>query len=69
MEIINPIEAHDREFYEAKIKDWLPEHIIDAHNHAHLKKFYLGDDLYKQNRGALWPRLAAEENRHNRDLS
>lgn len=62
MELINPIEAHDREFYETRIKDWLPDHIIDAHNHAHLKKFYLGDTLYKQNRGALWPLLAAEEN-------
>ena len=62
MELINPIEAHDREFYETRIKDWLPEHIIDAHNHAHLKKFFLGDDLWKQNRGALWPLLAAEEN-------
>lgn len=62
MEIINPIEPHDIEFYEQNIRDWLPEHIIDAHNHAHLKKFYLGDALYKQNRGALWPLLAAEEN-------
>ena len=62
MEIINPIEAHDRAFYEQNIRHWLPNHIIDAHNHAHLKKFYLGDTLYKQNRGALWPLLAAEEN-------
>ncbi len=62
MELINPIEPHDREFYEKNIRDYLPDHIIDAHNHAHLKKFYLGDTLYKQNRGALWPLLAAEEN-------
>ena len=62
MEIINPIESHDRQFYEERIKDWLPDHIIDAHNHAHLKKFYMGDHLWKQNRGALWPLLAAEEN-------
>ena len=38
MELINPIEAHDREFYETRIKDWLPNHIIDADNHAHLKQ-------------------------------
>lgn len=62
MEIINPMEAHDIAFYEKNIRHWLPSHIIDAHNHAHLKKFYLGDALYKQNRGALWPLLAAEEN-------
>lgn len=62
MEIINPIESHDRQFYEERIKNWLPDHIIDAHNHAHLKKFYMGDHLWKQNRGALWPLLAAEEN-------
>ena len=29
---INPIEAHDREFHETRIKDWLPDHIIDAHD-------------------------------------
>jgi len=62
MELINPIEPHDKVFYETRIKDWLPEHIIDAHNHAHLKHFYLGDDKLVQSRGALWPRLAAEEN-------
>ena len=62
MELINPIEPHDREFYETRIRDWLPEKIIDVHTHAHLKKFYLGDALWKQNRGALWPLLAAEEN-------
>ena len=62
MERINPIEPHDLEFYETRLKPYLPDRIIDAHNHAHLKKFYLGDSLYKQNRGALWPLLAAEEN-------
>ena len=62
MDLINPMEAHDLEFYETRIRDWIPDHIIDAHNHAHLKKFYMGDHLWKQNRGALWPLLAAEEN-------
>jgi len=60
--LVNPIEPIDRQFYEERIRSWLPAKMIDAHNHVHLKKFYLGDKLYNQNRGAKWPRLAAEEN-------
>ena len=60
--MVNPIEPIDKQFYEQRIKNYLPDRIIDAHTHAHLKKFYLGDDMYRQNRGALWPILAAEEN-------
>ena len=37
MEIINPMEPHDIAFYETRIRDWLPEHIIDAHTHAHVE--------------------------------
>ena len=60
--MINPIEPIDKQFYEERIQKYLPEKIIDAHTHAHLKKFYLGDAKYRLNRGALWPILAAEEN-------
>jgi len=56
------MEPHDIEFYETKIRDYIPEKIIDVHTHMHLKKYYLGDDLWNQNRGALWPRLACAEN-------
>ena len=56
------IEPHDTAFYEEKLRDFLPEKIFDIHTHIHLKKFYLGDDVWATNRGALWPRLACEEN-------
>lgn len=56
------MEPHDLEFYNTYLKNYLPDKIIDAHTHLHLKKYYLGDELWNQNRGALWPRLACEEN-------
>ena len=56
------MEEHDIAFYETRLRDFLPEKIIDIHTHIHLKKFYLGDDVWATNRGALWPRLAAEQN-------
>lgn len=62
MEDICVMEPHDIAFYETKIRDYIPDTVIDVHTHMHLKKYYLGDDLWNQNRGALWPRLACEEN-------
>lgn len=56
------MEPHDIRFYETKIRDYIPDTIIDVHTHMHLKKYYLGDALWNKNRGALWPRLACEEN-------
>ena len=59
---VSPIEPVDAAFYEEKLRDFLPEKIIDIHTHLHLKTHYLGDQVYFTNRGALWPRLACEEN-------
>ena len=59
---ICPMEPHDLTFYETHLKDFLPGKIIDVHTHLHLEKFYLGDDVWALNRGALWPRLACAEN-------
>lgn len=36
------MEPHDIRFYETKIRDYIPDTIIDVHTHMHLKKYYLG---------------------------
>lgn len=54
------VKAVDREFYEKRLRDWLPEKIIDIHTHVWLARHQLA---YRRQmlRIQIWPaRVAAE---------
>ena len=53
----------DKEYYENVIKDFLPDHIIDAHTHVYLDE--MRDPSYVEppdNRSPQWPNLVATDN-------
>lgn len=50
------VKAVDREFYEEKIKSYLPEKIIDVHTHVWIKSLKVKGTIKK------WPSLVADEN-------
>jgi len=55
------IKAVDREFYENRLRDWLPEKIIDIHTHVWLKRFN-EKKRKKSTRTVSWPSMVADEN-------
>ena len=55
---IKPI---DREVYDAQLRDWLPERIIDIHAHVWLDKFKVVDPRAPQ-RAVTWPGRVALDN-------
>ena len=52
----------DRQFYEKRLKDFLPDKIIDIHTHVWLKEFSVDDNAAEDERRVNWPSLVAEDN-------
>lgn len=55
------IEETDRLFYEEKLRDFLPDKIIDIHTHVWLEKFGIEAENSPV-RTVFWPSLVAKEN-------
>jgi predicted TIM-barrel fold metal-dependent hydrolase len=53
---INPV---DTEYYNSRIKDFLPQKIIDIHTHVYLQKFRVKD---RNKKLVTWPARVAREN-------
>lgn len=51
----------DRDFYEKKLKDFLPDKIIDVHTHVWLERFK-AEKYEGPARTVSWPRLVAKDN-------
>ena len=61
MKTLLEIKTVDREFYAQRLRDWLPDGIIDIHTHVWLKRFNeKKKELLK--RTASWPSMVADEN-------
>ncbi|MCX5642484.1 MAG: amidohydrolase family protein [Candidatus Omnitrophica bacterium] len=56
---IKPI---DREFYEKRLRKWLPDKIIDIHTHVWLKRFQEKKKRGISLRTVSWPSMVADEN-------
>ncbi|MFV0400224.1 MAG: amidohydrolase family protein [Oscillospiraceae bacterium] len=52
----------DRDCYEAVIRDFLPQRIVDAHTHVYRGCFRLAREAEGVDRSQNWPNLVAEEN-------
>ena len=61
MEDLFEIKPVDRQFYETRLKDFLPPNIIDIHTHVWLDCFK-SQDTAAPRRTVTWPRLVAKEN-------
>jgi len=57
------IKEIDRRFYEERLKEYLPDKIIDFHTHIWLREFR--KNIKAKNRGQNWPRLVADQNSIN----
>lgn len=55
------VKKTDRDFYETKIKDFLPPELIDIHTHVWRKEF-IKVDPYNPVRAVTWPSLVAADN-------
>lgn len=55
------VKAVDREFYEKRLRDWLPDKIIDIHTHVWLKRFKERKEPGMQVRTVSWPSMVADE--------
>ena len=52
--------SYDKAYYEEQIRDFLPDKIIDCHNHIWLQSFVTGQDYAK--RSCAWPEMVAKDN-------
>lgn len=52
---------YDREFYESRIRDFVPDRVIDIHTHCWLEEFRI-DDGDAPRRAVSWPHLVAAQN-------
>jgi|GEM_PF-109654 len=61
MKSLFKVKTVDREFYEKRLRDWLPDQIIDVHTHVWLKRF---NEKAKRTpaRTVSWPAKVADEN-------
>ena len=50
----------DREFYETRLKDFLPDTFIDCHTHLWLSSHSVKDQIV--HRSCNWPSMVAKEN-------
>lgn len=55
------VKAVDREFYARRLRDWLPDNIIDIHAHVGLKRFNETAGR-KTTRTVSWPSMVADQN-------
>lgn len=56
------VKTVDREFYEKRLRDWLPDRIIDAHTHVWLKRFKKRKEPDVKVRTVSWPAKVADQN-------
>ena len=56
------VKAVDREFYEKRLRAWLPDKIIDVHTHSWLKAFKERKEPGAKARTVSWPSMVAAEN-------
>lgn len=61
MKTLFEIKEVDRKFYRDKLKDFLPESIIDIHTHVWLDEFK-GKEPESDLRAVTWPSLVAKDN-------
>lgn len=54
------IKSYDKSFYEERIKAFIPDRIIDCHNHIWLPEHIVGEDT--EHRSQNWPGLVADSN-------
>ncbi len=59
MSLLN-VKEFDREFYETRLKDFLPETFIDCHTHLWLQKHLVRED--SDHRSCDWPGMVAKDN-------
>lgn len=55
------VKTIDREFYERRLRDWLPDKIIDIHTHVWLRRFNKKERI-KPARTVSWPSMVADQN-------
>lgn len=61
MKALVDIKNIDREFYDTRLRDFLPDEIIDIHTHVYLKEFKQPVEPLKR-RTVTWPSKVAEDN-------
>jgi predicted TIM-barrel fold metal-dependent hydrolase len=61
MEDLFEIKPVDTQFYETRLKDFLPDDIIDIHTHVWLDRFKRQDTVAPR-RTVTWPQLVAKDN-------
>lgn len=54
------VKPYDKEYYESRLVDFLPEKFIDCHTHIWLDHFCTGED--DKLRSQLWPMMVAKDN-------
>lgn len=57
-----PVTAFDRDFYESRLKDFLPPKLFDIHCHIYLDAFRAPRIVDPNSRVVSWPELVAREN-------
>lgn len=62
MKTLFEIKEVDRVFYENRLRDWLPDKIIDIHTHLWLKRFKERKKPGMKSRTVSWPSLVADQN-------
>jgi len=55
------VKAVDRKFYEKRLRDWLPDKIIDVHTHVWLKQLKGSKTPRMKIRTVSWPSMVADE--------
>ncbi len=56
------VKAVDSEFYENRLRNWLPDNIIDIHTHVWLKRFKKRKKPGAKARTVSWPSMVADQN-------
>ncbi|MDD5677226.1 MAG: amidohydrolase family protein [Kiritimatiellae bacterium] len=56
------VKSIDRKFYEKRLRDWLPDKIIDIHTHIWLKTFEKRKGPGMKARTVSWPSMVADQN-------
>ncbi len=62
MEDLFEIKPVDMQFYETRLRNFLPLDIIDVHTHVWLDRFKRQDPTAAPRRTVTWPRLVAKDN-------
>ena len=60
MQSLFEVKKVDRDFYEEKLRDFLPDKFVDIHTHIWLDSFRVGKEEVR--RSVLWPSMVAKDN-------